>query len=119
MLRNRSEKAGRLRGRLEPEVAEGALGGAAAARRPLEQAALEQVGLVDVLDRVRLLADRDGERREPDGAAAEVRADGREDLAVQAIQALVVDLEEVERGARGVGVDVPTPMDLGESRARA
>ena len=38
----------------------------------------------------------------------------REDLAVEAVEALVVDLEEVERGARGVGVDVATPVDLGE-----
>src|SRR5512141_1857127 len=85
-LRNRSEKARRLRGRLEPEVAVGALGRAASAGRALEQAALEQIGLVDVLDRVRLLRHGDRERRKADGPAAEVGADGGEDLAVEAIQ---------------------------------
>ena len=42
-----------------------------AARRPLEEAELEQVRLVDVLDRVRFLAQRDGQRREADRPALE------------------------------------------------
>src|SRR5215204_129525 len=110
----RSEEARGLDRRLEPEVGVGALGRDAAARSPLEQAALEQVGLVDVLDRVALLPHGDRERGETDLPAGEVRADRGEDLAVETVQALVVDLEEVERGARGVGVDVSTSMDLGK-----
>src|SRR5688572_37109 len=47
------------------------LGDDASARRALEEAELEQVRLVDVLDRVRLLAERHGERGQPDGPAAE------------------------------------------------
>src|SRR4051812_5790912 len=108
-----SEEAGRLRGRLEPEVAVGPFGRAAAPGRPLEQATLEQVGLVDVLDRVRLLGDGDGERGEADRAAAEVGADRGEDLTVETVQPLVIDLEEVERGACRAGVDVPAPVNLG------
>ena len=57
-------------GHRQPEVLEAALGEHAAARRALDQALLQQVGLVDVLDRVLLLVDRDGQGREPDRAAA-------------------------------------------------
>src|SRR5262249_1377842 len=45
------------------------------ARRALEEAELEQVRLVDILDRLGLLAERDRERREPDRAAAELLHD--------------------------------------------
>ena len=69
----------------------------ATARRALEEAALEQVGLVDVLDGVLLLADGDGERREADGPAAEQLADRAQQLAVEPVEALVVDLQQVER----------------------
>ena len=51
---------------------EGALGQHPSTRGALQQALLEQIGLEHVLDRVLLLADRDGERREPDRAAAEL-----------------------------------------------
>ena len=71
-----SEQAGGVRsGGSRPRCAEARRGRAAPARRALEEAALEQIRLVDVLDRVRLLADRDRERREPDRAAAEALAD--------------------------------------------
>ena len=43
-------------------LGEAQLGGDAAPRGALEQAELEQVRLVDVLQRVRLLADRDRQR---------------------------------------------------------
>src|SRR5262249_11910594 len=43
------------------DVREAEVGDDAATRRPLDEAELEQVRLVDVLDRVRLLAERDGE----------------------------------------------------------
>ena len=78
----------------------GAPGRGPAPRRALDQPALEQVGLVDVLDRVLLLADRDRQRRQADRAAAELLADRAQDLAVEAVEALVVDLEQVERRRR-------------------
>ena len=87
-------------------------GRAAPARGAQEEAALEQVGLVDVLDRVRLLVDGHRERREPDRAAAELAADRAEDLAVQAVQALLVDLQQVQRGAGRLGVDDAAAADL-------
>ncbi len=79
------------------------------ARRALDQAQLEQIGLVDVLDRVLLLADRDRERREPDRAAAELLADRAQDLAVEAVEAELVDLEQLERRVRRVRRDDARP----------
>src|SRR5688572_12630796 len=79
--------------RVEPEVPVRRRRRHPAARGALEQPLLEQVRLVDVLDRVLLLADRRAERRQADGAAVEARADRMEDLAVQAVEAEVVDLE--------------------------
>ena len=88
----------RRRGQLEPEVRVGGRRRGAPARRALEHAQLEQVGLVDVLDRVLLLADGDRERREPDRAAGELHADRAQDLAVEAVEPELVDLEQLERG---------------------
>ena len=67
------------------------------ARGALEEAELEQVRLVDVLDRVGLLAERDGERGEADRATFELVRDRPEQLAVRALETLGVDLEQVER----------------------
>ena len=58
-----------------PEVLVGPLGEDAAARSPLQQALLEQVGLQHVLDRVLLLADRHRQRREADRPAGELGRD--------------------------------------------
>src|SRR5439155_3244373 len=52
---------------------------------------------VDVLDRVRLLAERDGERRQPNRAAAELADDRAEQLAVHVLEPLLVDREQRER----------------------
>ena len=77
-----------------------ALGQDPAARGPLDQALLEQVGLEDVLDRVGLLADGDREGREPDRPAGELLGDRREQLAVVAVEAGAVDLEQLQGLAR-------------------
>jgi hypothetical protein len=81
----------------------------APARGPLEHAELQQVGLVDVLDRVALLAHRDRQRREPHGPARELLADHAQDLAVQPIQSELVDLEQLERGLCDLAVTRPSP----------
>ena len=73
------------------------LGDDAAARRALQEPELEEVRLVDVLDRVGLLAERDRERREADRAAPELGGDRVEQLPVDALEALLVDLQELER----------------------
>src|ERR687896_1357946 len=66
-------------------------------RRPLDEAELEEVGLVDVLDRVGLLAEGDRQRGEADGTAVELVEDGPEKLAVDPLEALAVHLEQRER----------------------
>jgi hypothetical protein len=72
----------------------------APARRALQVALLDQVGLEHVLDGVARLADRGGEVVHADRAAAEFLQHGAEQLAVHDIEAEVVD---VEHGQRGVG----------------
>jgi len=63
-------------------------------RRALQEAELEQVRLVDVLDRLGLLAERDGERRQPDRAAAEALDHAAQELTVEALEPDFVDLEQ-------------------------
>ena len=58
----------------------------AAARRSVQEAELEQVRLVDVLDRLRLLAERDRERRQADGTAAELVDEGAQQLTIESLQ---------------------------------
>ena len=108
------EEPGAVRRCLEPEVPKRRRRRDATARRAHDQALLQQVRLVDVLDRVLLLADRNRERREADRAAAELRADRPEDVAVEAIEAALVDLEQIQRLGGDPGVDVAAAADLGE-----
>src|SRR3989441_2098810 len=77
-------------------------------RGALDEPELEQVGLVDVLDRVRLLTERDGERREPDRPSLELVHDRGEQLAVDPLEALRVDLEQIE----GLGGDLGSDRTL-------
>ena len=71
--------------------------------RALQEPELQQIRLVDVLDRLGLLAERDGERREPDRAAAEPLDHAAQELAVEALEPDRVDLEQRQRllGDRG------------------
>ena len=85
-----------------------------AARGPHQESLLEQIGLVDVLDRVGLLPHRHGQGREAHGPAAEFLADRREDVAVQAIEAGLVHLEQLEPVARHLLVDASCTAHLGE-----
>ena len=71
----------------------------------LEKADLDQEGLVDVLDRVLFLADRRGDRVEADRAAAELLDDRAQQLAVDLVEAVLVDLEQLERRVRDVERD--------------
>src|SRR5918999_1767818 len=102
-----SEEAVRAAAARRADVDAAELRDHAAARRALQEAELEQVRLVDVLDRVGLLPERDRERREPDGAAAELVRDGRQKLPVGPLEPDAVDLVELERLARDVEGDDP------------
>ncbi len=57
----------------QAEMAEGVAGDQPAARRALQEAALDQIGLDDVLDGVARLRQRGGDRLDADRAAAVVR----------------------------------------------
>src|SRR5207248_3235418 len=85
---------------LESQMTECASRGGPSAGRPLDQAPLEQVGLVDVLNRVLFLAHGHRKRREPDRAATELLADRPQDLAIETVEPLVVDLEQIQRRGR-------------------
>src|SRR4051794_37116822 len=67
-----------------------------AAGRALEEAELQQVGLVDVLDRLGLLAEGNRKRRESHRPAAEALDDAAQKLAVEALEPHRVDLEQRE-----------------------
>ena len=68
--------------------------------RPLDEAELEQVRLVDVLDRVRLLAQCHRQRREADRASVEALDNRTEERTVRALEPTAVDLEQFESLAR-------------------
>src|SRR5262249_35146230 len=83
-------------------------------RRALEEPLLDQVGLVEVLERPAVLTDSGGEGVEPGGTAVVVLDQGAEDLAVDLVEAVLVDLEEREATARGFAVDGLRPVHLRE-----
>ena len=78
------------------------------------QTLLDEERLVDVLDRLGLLTDRDGQRRQPDRTAAELLAQGAEDRPVDLVQTTVVDAEHGQALARRRGVDRAVTAHLGE-----
>src|SRR5207248_8003567 len=107
------EEASRvLRGALDAHVLERGRCGHAAAGRSLEEALLKQVRLVHVLDGVGLLAHRHRQRGEPHRAALELLADRAEDVAVEAVEAGMVHLEQVERLLGHLAVDAPRAAHL-------
>ena len=81
-------------------MAVGGGGGDAAAGRALEEAELEQVRLVDVHDRVRLLADEAAMVSRPTGPPPNFSMMQREDAVVDLVEAEVVDVEAAEGLAR-------------------
>ena len=76
------------------------MGGDPAARRALEEALLEEEGLVDVLEGVALLAHGGGDGLHAHRAAAELLDDGEQDLPVHRVEAGGVDLQALERRGR-------------------
>src|SRR5204863_7205598 len=80
----------------------------------LDDAELEQVGLVDIFDRVRLLAKSHRERGETDRVALELLDDRPEQRAVRALQPVAVDLHQLQRLTRDLERDLPLVADLGD-----
>ena len=87
----------------------------AAARRALQEAGLQQVGLVEVLERAAVLAERRGDRADADGAAAELLDDRREDPPVELVEPVLVHLQPGRAPrARRLQVDRVLAGDLRE-----
>src|ERR687884_1323726 len=82
----------------DAEVRVGKRRGHTATGRALEEAELEQVGLVDVLDRVALLAGRRRDRVQTHRAASELLDDGAQQLVVGGVEATLVHLQQREGG---------------------
>ena len=70
--------------------------------------------LVDVLDRLGLLAHGDRQRRQPDRSAAELLAQRAEHGPVDLVEAELVDAEHGQAALGGGGVDAAVAADLGE-----
>ena len=83
----------------------------APARRPLDEPELEQIRLVDVLDRVGLLAERDRKGGEPDRAAVEFLHHRAQESAVDPLEPALVELGwslvDAERALADVDESLP------------
>ena len=103
-----------LLGVRDAEVAVAGLGDDAAARRAVDEAELDEVRLVDVLDGVARLADGSGECVEADGAARELLDHRAQHAAVGVVEAGLVDFEHAQ-GLVGDGVrDDAGALDLSD-----
>ena len=78
-----------------------------------QEALAHEIRFGNGLNRFCFLTDRHGQGRQAHRATRETTADGIENRAVQAIQAGGVDLEELERAARGFEGQLPVAMHLG------
>src|SRR5215208_6719169 len=79
----------------------------------LDQATLQQVGLVDILHGIARLAEGYGDRTDADGTAVELVYDEPEVIPVGPVEAEVVDALHVERRVRRLLVYLPVADDLG------
>src|SRR5687767_10428763 len=101
-------------GRQYPEVPVRLRRRHAAPRRALEEPGLDQVRLVEVLERSPVLAERSRDGVDPDGTAAELLDDRREDPPVELVEPVLVDLQARERRAGRREIDAILPGDFGE-----
>src|SRR6188508_27320 len=71
---------------LGADVGASELGDHTTSRRALQKTKLQQIGLVDVLDRVRLLAERDRERREAHRPTTKLVRDRGQQVTIDLLQ---------------------------------
>ena len=90
-----------LRGR-QAEVFVGARGRDAAARRAFQEAGLDEKRLVDVFERVALLAERRRQAADADRTAAELVDDRAQQPPIDLVEAVLVHLEHRQRLLRDV-----------------
>src|SRR6266545_1895103 len=81
---------------LVAEVVVGRFAGDAATRRALQEPDLDQIRLVEVFDGAAVLADRRRQRVEAGGAAVKALDDGGQQLAIDFVEAVVVDFEHLQ-----------------------
>src|SRR5258708_170115 len=96
----RLKQAGLLRSGVgwgDAQVPVGKLRRHATARRPGEKPDLDEVGLVDVLDSLRLLGQRGGDRVQSDRAALELQDQGLQQLAIHRLEADLVNFQHGKR----------------------
>src|SRR4029453_8910221 len=86
---------------------------ATAARRALEETDLDEIRLVDLLERLTVLTHGRGKRREPHRTATELLQDRREDATIDLIEAVPIHLETLQ-GVGGCGL--PYPVCAGDLR---
>ena len=111
---------GQILRRVEAEMPPGIGGQHAAARRALDEALLDQIGLDDVLDARRAARDSAGrDRLDADRPAAEIVGDHREIAPVELVEAERIDLQPRQRlvGDRARR-HAPSPATAAKSRTR-
>src|SRR5690606_21543993 len=101
-------------GRLEVEVGVCAGRGDAPPGRALQEAFLDQVRLVDLLDGAGILAYRDGQVRQPGRAAAELLDERQQDAGVHVVEAVFVHVERIEGAVGDLRRDTAVALDLRE-----
>src|SRR3712207_1987835 len=99
---------------LDAEVLVGKARGRAAARRAVDEADLNQVGLDDFFYRVLLLLQRGAHVVETDGAARVLLDDHQQELPVHLVEAERVDLHAVQRVVGDLLRDAPVVLHVGE-----
>ena len=115
LVRTEQPELRRIARRLrEAEVAEGVAGDQPAARGPLQQSALDQIRLDDVLDGVARLRQRRGKRLDANGTAAIVQGNGRQVAPVHGVEACGIDFERRQRLVGNGAIDRRRGGDGGE-----
>ena len=97
-----------------PTVQVAEAGQDATAGGPLQEAPLQQIGFVDVLDGVGLLPDGHGQRGQTDRTPVELLQDEGQDLPIDPVETFVVHLEQSEGLVRHRGRDAPFMAHLRE-----
>ena len=83
-------------------------------RRPLQEARLNEVRLVQVFERPPVFTEGRRDRVDPDRSAAELLDDGCEDATVELVETVLVHLETSERLPCRHEIDLRFAGDLGE-----
>ena len=112
--RKKLEQAGLAAGEFAAKVLVGAGSGNAATRGAIEHAHLHEIGLVHFLDGVFFFAESGGEGAETDGPAGIFIEESNHQIAVDLVEAVLIDAEHVERLQGDFAGDAAASADFGE-----